>query len=111
MQFIGADSKKEQLSRLWGKILISSCDGYEIVFTEGELFKVSKKGNVISVTYANDSQLYRSLLLAAELITDGEDREVVECEQFERKGVMLDMSRAGVMTIDAVKEYIEYMIQ
>ena len=109
MQFIGADSKKEQLSRLWNKLLIPSCDGYEILFNEGDLLKVSKNGNVISVTYANDSQLYRSLLLAAELIADGEDREIEEKEQFERKGVMLDMSRAGVMTVDAVKEYIEYM--
>ena len=100
-----ADSKKEQLSRLWNKLLIPSCDGYEILFNEGDLLKVSKNGTVISVTYANDSQLYRSLLLAAELIADGEDREIEEKEQFERKGVMLDMSRAGVMTVDAVKEY------
>lgn len=110
MQFIGVEDKIEQLSRLWSKIMLTvSCDGVKINFEKGEAFRVFKEGNEIKVSYVNHTQLYRSLLLAAELIEEGKDGEICEKEQFERRGVMLDMSRAGVMTLDAVKEYIEYM--
>ena len=98
-----------QINRLWGKISLSECDNYIIEYSKGNNLTVCKKANRITVTYANDSQLFRSVMLSAELISDGVDREICETEQFERKGVMIDLSRAGVMNIDTIKNYIEYM--
>ena len=108
MSLFGAKDKEKQLLVLWNKININ-IDDYIITYSEGDTLKVCKKGNKIDVTYANDSQLFRSVLLSAELINDGVDREICEEEQFERKGVMIDLSRAGVMTVDALKNYMEYM--
>jgi len=103
------ETKKMQINRLWGKISLSECDNYIIEYSKGNNLIVCKKANRITVTYANDSQLFRSVMLSAELISDGVDREICETEQFERKGVMIDLSRAGVMNIDTIKNYIEYM--
>ncbi len=108
MNLFGAKDKEKQLLVLWNKININ-IDDYIITYSEGDTLKVCKKGNKIDVTYANDSQLFRSVLLSAELINDGVDREICEEEQFRRKGVMIDLSRAGVMTVDALKNYMEYM--
>jgi len=104
----GTQDKEKQLLTLWNKININNED-YTFTYATGDCLKVRKDGKDISVTYANDSQLFRSVLLAAELINDGTDKEICEEEQFERKGVMIDLSRAGVMTVDAVKSYMEYM--
>lgn len=109
MQFIGVKEKEEKLKKLWSRLYLDSTDSYEIYFEEGVEFSASKKGTKLFVTYGNDSQLYRSLLICARLISCGEDKTVKEAEQFKKRGVMLDMSRAGVMNVEAVKEYIEYM--
>ena len=108
MNLFGAKNKEKQLFALWAKINTNT-DDYIITYYEGDTLKVCKKGNKIDVAYANDSQLFRSVLLCAELINDGVDREICEEEQFRRKGVMIDLSRAGVMTVDALKNYMEYM--
>lgn len=108
MNLFGAKNKEKQLLVLWNKININT-DDYIITYSEGDSLKVCKKGNRIDVTYANDSQLFRSVLLSAELINDGVDRQICEEEQFQRKGVMIDLSRAGVMTVKALKNYMEYM--
>lgn len=103
------ETKKIQINRLWSKISLPECDDYIIEFSKGDGLKVCKNDNKITVTYANDSQLFRSVMLSAELISDGIDKEICEVEQFKRKGVMIDLSRAGIMNIDALKNYIEYM--
>ena len=109
MIFIGIEDKKEQLCSLFNKIPLTGCENYVIEYFKGGSLRVAKNSYKIKVTYANDSQLFRSVLLSAELIKDGIDREICEEEQFRRCGVMFDMSRAGVMNIDAIKNYIEYM--
>ncbi len=109
MLFVGIEDKKEQLCRLFNKIPLTDCENYVIKYSKGKSLKVSKVGFEIEVEYANDSQLFRSVMLSAELIKGGVDREIREKEQFRRCGVMFDMSRAGVMNIDAIKNYIEYM--
>ena len=109
MIFVGIEDKKEKLYRLFDKICLTDCENYVIEYFKGESLKVSKNGYKIKVSYANDPQLFRSVMLSAELIKDGIDREICEKEQFRRCGVMFDMSRAGVMNIPAIKNYIEYM--
>ena len=108
MKIQGTHNKEKQLLTLWTKLNINT-DDYTFTYSTGDCLKVSKEGKNINVTYANDSQLFRSVLLSAELINDDVDKEICEEEQFERKGVMIDLSRAGVMTVDALKNYMEYM--
>ena len=110
MIFEGVENAKQQrLEHLWRRIHIGEADVCRIVFEQCGCFAVEKTGNEIRVTYQNDTELYRSLLLAAQLIAEKKDGVIVQEEQFDTKGVMLDMSRAGVMKMEKVKEYIEYM--
>lgn len=108
MKIQDTHNKEKQLFTLWSKLNVNN-DDYTFTYYQGDSLRVCKDGKEISVTYANDAQLFRSVLLSAELINDGTDREICEEEQFERKGVMIDLSRAGVMTVDALKNYMEYM--
>ena len=108
MKIQGIHNKEKQLFILWSKLNVNN-DDYTFTYYQGDSLRVCKDGKEISVTYANDAQLFRSVLLSAELINDGTDREICEEEQFERKGVMIDLSRAGVMTVDALKNYMEHM--
>lgn len=102
------ENKQRRLWRLWQKLHIE--EGLNrIVFEQGSCFAAEKNGDEIKVTYQNDTELYRSLLLAAQLIAGKKDDVIRQEEQFDTKGVMLDMSRAGVMKVEKVKEYIEYM--
>lgn len=109
MKIEGEHKRQRQLNRLLERIHLCNVEDCRISFQEGNGFRVKKEGAEISVVYEKDSQLYRSLLLAAELAEAGKDGEIVQEEEFDTKGVMLDMSRAGVMKVEAVKEYIEYM--
>lgn len=108
--FEGVESSRQQrLDRLWKKLHIKEEGSARIVLEQGECFAAEKSGNEIKVRYQNDTELYRSLLLAAQLIAGKKDGRIAQEEQFDTKGVMLDMSRAGVMKVAKVKEYIEYM--
>ena len=110
MIFKGIDKEHEVLLRkLLEKINIKNSDEFIFEYEKGADLTVEKNGNKIKIIYANDSQLFRSLLLSAELISKNKDGKVCEKAQFENMGIMLDMSRAGVMKVEKVKEYIEYM--
>ncbi len=109
MQFIGVSAEKAAfLVKLWQK-LNTPAEGYTFAFTEGAEFTVEKQGNCINITCTGDTQQYRSLLLAAQLISGQKEGKITQVPQFEHTGIMLDMSRAGVMQVSAVKEYMEYM--
>ena len=109
MILVGIKEKEERLRRLFDKIPIKFSEDFVIEYFKGDSLRVLKKGDEIKVYYGNDSQLFRSVMLSAELINDGVDREICESAQFQRCGVMFDMSRGGVMNIEAIKNYIEYM--
>ena len=110
MIFKGIDEEHEVLLRkLLEKINIKNSDEFIFEYEKGADLTVEKNGNKIKIIYANDSQLFRSLLLSAVLISKNKDGKVCEKAQFENMGIMLDMSRAGVMKVEKVKEYIEYM--
>ncbi len=109
MQFTGVSAEKAAfLAKLWQK-LNTPAEGYTFAFTEGAEFTVEKQGNRINIICNGDTQQYRSLLLAAQLIAAQKEGKITQSMQFEHTGAMLDMSRAGVMQVNAVKEYMEYM--
>lgn len=110
MKLIGIDCVKEQrILKLLKRIGAVFSDEYEIIFNPGDKLRVEKNGCSLKVEYKDDSQLFRSLLLSAQLVSENKDGEITQEPQFEKAGIMLDMSRAGVMKVERVKEYLEYM--
>ncbi len=109
MLFTGVSTQKaEFLTKLWSK-LNTPAEGYTLAFKAGADFTVEKQGKEILITCQGDTQQYRSLLLAAQLILGQKEGKITQSKQFERVGVMLDLSRAGVMQVQAVKDYMEFM--
>ncbi len=110
MNFVGLnEDKRDLIIKLFEKTNIQNLCEYTVTYEKSDAFNVKKTANSIYVSYTSDSELFRSVLLTAELITFEKDREIKEERQFKKSGIMLDMSRAGVMTVPKIKEYIEYM--
>ena len=84
-------------------------DGIPGETERGEKISVLSSGECVKIIYPSDTAFFRALklfFLHREKETDFRVEETVcipEC------GVMLDLSRNGVMTVEAVKAYIRYM--
>ena len=103
------DGKQEILLKLLQRLHIKPVGDFVVNFEKSDFFRVKKQGNEVFVNYENDSEIYRSLLLITDLIYKNEDGEINEKPCFDVSGVMIDMSRAGVMTVETIKEYMDYM--
>lgn len=111
MNFIFEHLKEDQVElykRVASHIPFDMEGTHIISFFKGNEIKVINKGNRIEVIYMDDSQIGRCILNAAFMMKE-KIHSVSEKAFFEAKGVMLDMSRGGVMTVSKVKEYMEYM--
>lgn len=88
---------------------LAGCDWTgEVCFKEGEELSLLMDGERLTVEAPDISAAARGLFLAACALRDGKDipelhqrRHIASC------GMMLDMSRGGVMTVEAVKEMID----
>lgn len=88
---------------------LAGCDwAGEVCFKEGEKLSLLMDGERLTVEAPDISAAARGLFLAACALRDGEDipelhqkRHIASC------GMMLDMSRGGVMTVEAVKGMID----
>lgn len=88
---------------------LAGCDWVgEVCFKEGEELSLLMDGERLTVEAPDISAAARGLFLAACALRDGKDipelhqrRHIASC------GMMLDMSRGGVMTVEAVKEMID----
>ncbi len=103
------ETEKRSVLVLLEKLKTINFSKIEFNFRKDINFVVEKKDNVINVAYTTKANIFRSLLISAVMITEDRDGKVCEKQQFETCGIMLDMSRGGVMTVEAVKSYIEYM--
>lgn len=105
--------KIDDASLLTGIDLLKSnweiSDKYEIYAIKGEKLNIKFDGNSIYITYPLKSSFYRALSLISIALSKGQTEEITETLWFDECGVMLDMSRNGVMTVDAVKKYVNYM--
>ncbi len=107
--FEGLNENQTQLyKKVASHIPFNSEKEYTISFCKGNEIALEKSGDKIKATYVCDCQIGRCILNAALMIKENIDT-VNEKSYFNEKGVMLDMSRAGVMTVEKVKEYFEYM--
>ena len=86
-----------------------SFDGnLEADFFEGVKVKFDGKNAVIG--YSTKPQFARGCMLLAKAISEGKTQvDITEVPHFKSCGLMLDMSRNGVMRVNKVKEYLDYM--
>jgi len=97
---------------LCGKLGITlSENGAEIEAVSGcKFLKVSDNGKKIVVSYNKKIEFYRGLAIAIGMIRGTLNKhEVTERRQFDTCGVMFDVSRNMVITVDTAKDFIEYM--
>lgn len=77
---------------------------WHVVTHRGDKNAFSCRDNVLDITYLHKSYVFRAVGCVAAGKTSGE-----ETSSFNRLGVMLDCSRNGVYTVDAIKRLIRYM--
>ena len=70
-------------------------------------FKVEKSGKKATIFYSKKIQLFRALGILCE--KKDENFKTEEDIKFEKNGVMFDASRNSVMTVRAIKDFIEIM--
>lgn len=88
---------------------LAGCDwAGEVCFKEGEELSLLMDGERLTVEAPDISAAARGLFLAACALRDGEDiPELHQTRHIASCGMMLDMSRGGVMTVEAVKGMID----
>ncbi len=96
---------KQQIFKMTG----CTYDGnFEADYFDG--VKVKYDGTTVKIGYSTKPQFARACTLLARAISEGKSSlDITETPNFKRCGVMLDMSRGGVMRPEKVKEYLEYM--
>lgn len=88
---------------------LAGCDwAGEVCFKEGEELNLLMDGERLTVEAPDISAAARGLFLAACALRDGKDiPELHQTRHIASCGMMLDMSRGGVMTVEAVKGMID----
>lgn len=88
---------------------LAGCDWTgEVCFKEGEELSLLMDGERLTVEAPDISAAARGLFLAACALRDGKDiPELHQTRHIASCGMMLDMSRGGVMTVEAVKGMID----
>ena len=94
------------IKEIAGRLLHYNYDDVEIIKTDRVYVKVSGDKKVVGG--ASRPQIARALTLLAKNADKG-DFEITQSPCFDHCGVMLDVSRNGVMRVEAVCEYISYM--
>lgn len=88
---------------------LAGCDwAGKVCFKEGEELSLLMDGERLTVEAPDISAAARGLFLAACALRDGKDiPELHQTRHIASCGMMLDMSRGGVMTVEAVKGMID----
>ena len=81
----------------------------EITVEKGDNPSASLKDGKGKITYVTDASYCRMLTLFTKEYSKGKDFEIIETINFDLCGPMLDFSRNGILKVEKVKEYIEYI--
>ncbi|MDR2658211.1 MAG: beta-N-acetylhexosaminidase [Oscillospiraceae bacterium] len=82
----------------------------DVTVNEGEGLRVSYKDGSAAITACDRAALARGFTLLAKGISDGETEfEIKQERHFANCGAYLDMSRGGVMRVEAVKRYVRQL--
>ena len=74
---------------------------------KGEKLKIKWEEDTVYISYPLKASLMRALSLVSLDLKRGERNNIEETLYFDECGVMLDLSRNGVMTVEAVKKYAD----
>ena len=99
-----------ELSRL--QTIVASVTGIELTFSvqaaEGTGLAVDWEGSAAAVRAEDTAALCRALFLLSRAVKEGKSAlHIMERRRFAHCGAMLDMSRNRVMTVEAVKQWID----
>ena len=84
-------------------------DSVNLYIEKGEKLNIKWQGEDVYITYPVNSALFRALSLISLDFKKGEKNNISETLYFDECGVMLDLSRNGVMKVEAVKKYADMM--
>jgi len=84
-------------------------DFVSLYIEKGEKLIIKWQGDDVYITYPVNSALFRALSLISLSLNKNEKEDIEETLYFDECGVMLDMSRNGVMKVEAVKKYADMM--
>lgn len=84
-------------------------EGIPVNVRQGDEICVSLEGGAGSITYAAKNQFFRALGLFIENALSKKAFEVKETARYDSFGVMIDASRNGVMSVEAIMECINYL--
>jgi hypothetical protein len=87
----------------------NSTDGISVCVKRSEEIKVDFRENTATVFYKEKIHFFRALGLLLENIENKKEFCLSETAYFQTSGVMLDMSRNGVMKISGICDYLRYM--
>lgn len=99
----------EGVNHLKGMLDLKIGAGTPVTVKKGSEIRVKCSDGRGEITYTNDHTFFRALGLYLENAAGGGDFDVSEKPRFETIGVMIDASRNGVMTVDAIKRFLNYM--
>jgi len=109
---MGIDSKIQKALEMVNHFL-------KLEWDENALEIAAEKGNKIEISFLTDREikiiwpsvpgLLRALMICRMELESGRKQDITEEIQIENCGVMLDMSRNGVMRVSAVKEFAAQM--
>ena len=103
------DELSEGLSQIKKLLGFEICsDGLKVEVVKGKLLSVSKKSDSAMICYNTKVQFFRALSILLENIQLS-CFEKNEESVLKTSGVMLDMSRGGVMHTAGICEYLDYM--
>lgn len=77
-------------------------DSVNLYIEKGEKLEIKWNGNDLYITYPVNSALFRALSLISFSLNKNEKEDIEETLYFDECGVMLDMSRNGVMKVEAI---------
>jgi hexosaminidase len=83
--------------------------GTPVAVKKGSEIKVRYYNGKGEITYIDKHTFFRALGLYLENAAKGGDFDVSERPHFETVGVMIDASRNGVMTVEAIKRFLNYI--
>lgn len=83
--------------------------GTPVTVQKGNEIRAKRSDGKGEITYTHKHTFFRALGLYLENEAKGKDFDVIEKPRFDTVGVMIDVSRNGVMTVDAIKRFLNYM--
>lgn len=103
-------SLKKPAELLKDKLHIELCDsGIEVEIKKTDRLNVTCDGNKGTISYITKASFFRMLTQFVKNYKENKAFDYSESIEIETTGIMFDLSRNGIMTVEALAEYFSYM--